>query len=264
MSRTLIAVAAALVAMVAGTASAVTLYSEDFEGGNPPESITNYGFDATEVPNTMVNNLGNTSTGFGVDGNSSDRSARSFGFSRISVPSPLTDPLGADYVLSFNAWAYRGSVGTSNAGVHLDDSDNGDQTGFGLEYARGGNGGWRFVTTFLGGGVESINDQNAFADDEVLATITIDLVNNMVSARLEHVSLATTPHEFTPVAITNLANLAAIDRLIILEDIIAGIGTDQGLDLDNLKITQSVIPEPASLVLLSLGALAALGRRRKA
>ena len=254
---------AIVVLLMASTASAVTttIYSEDFEGGADPESLNSGTFGAwavvpgtndgvvvtSSVPHT--NPIAGGITGQAIEG---DAGGQRFGASEIA-PAGLdtTDPLAEEYELTFDAYTVGSSgAGTFHAGMGFTPTNGPDvQDQLGLLFLRGGNGGWRFQTTGIGGGIESLGNQFLFNDREVAATITIDLVNNEVRASLVDIAAPGNNHNFTPVPFTP-GQIAAFDSLFVFQENLSI--NDPGMDIDNIHVTKTAVPEPATMGLLML------------
>ena len=261
----------ALFLVMASTASAVqitqTLFEEDFEGGDGFVAA-DYGWTSQGGPsdNLEVNSTTNLPTGaYDGDTYGAGTGARIWGGVSHVVPGVAASAANADvgsYTLSFDASVAYGSNtnGTGNAGVHFGAYNHG------LFYNRNNGNGWRFESNMLAAGqTEKTTNPGLLANTPVRATMTYDMATNMVSARLVQISNPSNSFDFTPVAFTD-AELAGISTdLVIYSDInpYPTAYADQGIDVDNILITQTLrIPEPATLALLGLGGLAMLRRRR--
>lgn len=271
---------AVLVAVNSSSAATTILYQEDFEGVGSAKSLQDVSpwlkvQDLTDVEvNDTVQDASRNITaggieGFGIDGTSNGHTARDFTLYKTGAIAGLdmTDPLATSYELTFNAYARGASGGgTGNAGFGFGDSK-GNLMEFAIGYGKGGNGGWRFDTHQIGGGRDKIGNSWIMNDTEVKATITIDLIAGEARARVESVSDASIFHDFNALSLdknhAKFANFQATDRIALLADVNAN-GSTTALDVDNIMITKTVVPEPATmgLALLALCGLAVIRRKR--
>jgi len=234
------------------SATPVTIYSNDFEGGSGSEALESGTFGAWSaelnagllVTSGIQDVVAGGLSGDGIQGDGTV--GRFLGSTITPAGLDMTDPLATEYEFTFNAYAVSGSTGTSWGGAGFAASG-GPHLDFGLYYRRAGNGGWAFFTGDIGGGTEVIGNQYYLNDREVLGTITVDLVNNEARARLDEIG-GPQSHVFAPVSLGGSIN--GVNSLLAFSDVVAA--SDDGADLDNFHLTKT-IPEPATMGLLMLG-----------
>jgi hypothetical protein len=232
-----------------GSAGAVTLWEEDFEGyaaGTPIQDATGWETSAADGP-ILINGFAEDSSGghrlegsgMALDGNSNlelGAPGRVWSTSRATVPGPTTNSELIDYTVSFDTIVQRGgnANGTGNSGLYI---NYGESSEFGLHFMRANGKGWGFVNS--GPGLSNVSEYEGFVDHvyfganvPTTASITLDKTTMMASATVAG-------HDFTPQPFTQ----AVWDGIIGLEirnDIDHHVNPNDdnfGMDVDNILVT---------------------------
>jgi hypothetical protein len=277
---------AVTVLAVSVSAGNVVLWEDDFESysaGTAIQDVAKWSTSAADGP-IRINGYNEDSalghrllgSGLALDGNSNKEQGSGVGrvwsTSRASVPAPTAN--ATSYTVAFDTIVQRGSNsnGTANSGLYI---NYGVGAEFGLHFTRTNGKGWGFINSgpglanvgeYLGattsGGVElgmsHDNGINHGVNAPTTASITLDKTTMMASATVGGYTFA--PQAF------DQAVWDGIDHLEIRNDIAnpAHLDANYGMDLDNIVVSVSEIPEPATmgLALLALCGLAVIRRKR--
>jgi len=234
------------------TVQAVTLYSESFDGATDGAALT--------TVSGWINAFGavpNVTSAAPLGGGSDlaiDQSTAVTGqtFSRHPRVAPSVDALS--YTLEADLFATE--PGSFNSGF-----------GFGVgtneTVALSWNGGWFFRVTSgwsgAGSTAATFTTITEGVDEEVRARIHFDLDADTVQATIIGAS-GTFTSPFVSFVDGNESS-ATLGDIMVFADL-RGASGQNPTDVDNILLSETIIPEPATLAVLALGGLALIGRRR--
>ena len=260
--------------------NANTVFSENFEShatGIAIQNATGWENSAADGP-VLINGYDENSVnghkfpngGNALDGNSGNEvgsgKGRVWATSRTNVPAPSATAL--TYTLQFDAIVAYGSHnnGSANAGVYLGCDDCGE---FGLHYSRHNGNGWRFVgpsgtfnaTALDGDGNPAAAQPWWMANTPVTASIALDKASMTATATI-HDPLGSYNDLTYPSQDINQNIWNGIAKIEVRNDTY-DYGNNLGIDVDNISISETNIPEPTTLGLALLGLCGLAGIRRK-
>jgi hypothetical protein len=278
----MLAVAVLAVSVSAGPTS--VLLSEDFEQYGAPSLVndaTGWASDSgMEINNKAVDSIEGhgLNSGKAFDGNSHNEvgnpnapsNGRIWATSRLNIPdrsdAALTFTVEFDAIVRSNGH----NAGTANAGVYLECDDCGPGSSeFGMHYARHNTTGWGFNGP---SGMNRVAGSSPgwYANEPVRISMTLDKASMTASATISEIDgtagdIAVGNHGVGVFATQAISQSIweGITKLRVRNDVY-NYGDNRGIDLDNIVISESFVPEPATmgLALLTLCGLAVIRRKR--
>ena len=254
--------AGVLIMVVAGQAQAVVVFQEDFSAPSGT-SLADLGWTSqgVDIPRTSDS----AALGFG-DGNvfGSDTSSPNGGYSNATKAVGHVLAAGQYYEITWKTKQQQsGSHGDSYSNVVME-TDGGTKFQFIFRghRAASANGGLEFITSAWGSGFDLSDGHDTVPNGTIMGNVGLRVKATPTQLDFYYIQ-GIWGVELTPALAWNHLQtyVRPVDSIKEVDELVIGNGWQHFHSVDSLKI--DVIPEPATLVVLSLGGLAALIRRRR-